>query len=253
MALEVLAALTEADSIATGPAVWTPGRAAVHAALVEACRANPLARPTAVDAPTVHASRPHGRPDVVVDLCDLGDGNRHEVTLVVPGGGRSLEVAAQVFAFHGLEVVDAKVDLRRRGGMRATMVVSTGFGEPADPRLLAQDLRRAVDGGLPAAMRNALGRLSAGPDDRTRVSVLVNPRTDAQGVVLEVRARDHPGLLATIVSAILGTGARIDWARVRTRGSAVEDVFALSGPGAVLSTAAVVEAALHRRGPAGGA
>lgn len=251
VALEVLAALTEADSIATGPTVWTLGRAASHAALVEACRAAPLPRPAAFEAPTVDASRPHGPPDVVVDLRPLGTGSRHEVTLVVPGGGRSLEVAALVLAFHRLEVVDAKVDLRRRGGMRATMTVSTGYGEPVDPRLLAQDLRRAVDGGLPAAMRRAPARASAGRDDRTRVSVLVNPRTDAQGVILEVRALDHPGLLATIVSAILGVGAGIDWARVRTRGSAVEDVFALSGPGAVRATAAVVEAALYDRGAAG--
>lgn len=251
VALEVLAALTEADSIATGPAVWTPGRAAAHAALVEACRAAPSCRPAVVEAPTVDASRPHGPPDVVVELRPLGAGSRHEVTLVVPGGGRSLEVAAQVLAFHTLEVVDAKVDLRRRGGMRATMVVSTGCGEPVDPRLLAQDLRRAVDGGLPAAMRSALSRPSARPDHRSRVSVIVSPRTDAQGMILEIRARDQPGLLATIVSAILGAGAGIDWARVRTRGSAVEDMFALSGPGAVLGTAAAVEAALRDLGAGG--
>ena len=251
VALEVLATLTEADSIATGPTVWTPGRAAAHALLVEACRATPSCRLTAVEAPTVDASRPPGPPDVVVDLRPLGAGSRHEVTLVVPGGGRSLEVAAQVLAFHTLEVVDAKVDLRRRGGMRATMVVSTGYGEPVDPRLLAQDLRRAVDGGLPISMRRALSTAPVGPGAHTSVSVLVSPRTDAPGVILEVRARDHPGLLATIVAAILGAGAGIDWARVRTRGSAVEDVFALSGPGAVLGTAAVVEAALDDRGAAG--
>lgn len=249
-ALDVLAALTEADSIATGPTVWTPGRAAAHAALVRACRETPSARPAAVEAPIVEACRPHGPPDVVVGLRPLDTGSRHALTLVVPGSGPSLEVAAQVLAFHRLDVVDAKVDLRSPGGMRAALTVSTGFGIPVDPRLLAQDLRRAVDTGLPTTMKNALRRSPAHPAGVGRVSVLVGPRTDADGIILEVRARDRPGLLATIVSSILGAGATIDWARVRTRGAAVVDVFALSGPGAVPVTAAVVDSALRRDGSA---
>lgn len=244
VALDVLAALTEADSIATGPTVWTRGKAAAHAALMAACRATPSGRPEVLEAPTVDADRPHGPPDVVVDLRTQGDGTRHDVTLVVPGGGRSLEVAAQVLAFHRLEVVDARVDLRPPGGMRAMMTVSTAFGAPADPRLLAKDLRRAIDSGLPSTMRYALGRAPAHEPPDTPVSVIVSPRTDGDGVILEVRARDRAGLLATIVTSLLGAGARIDWVLVRTRGSAVEDAFALSGPGAVLGTAALVEAAL---------
>jgi len=51
------------------------------------------------------------------------------------------------------------------------------------------------------------------------------------------------------VAAIIEAGARIDWVVVRTRGAAVEDVFAISGPGAVLSTAGQVEALLPRRDP----
>lgn len=243
-AMDVLATLTEADSIATGPTVWTPGKAAAHAALVGACRATPSGRPREFEAPTVDASRPYGPPDVVVDLRTPGAGTRHEITLVVPGGGRSLEVAARVLAFHRLEVVDGRIDLRPPGGMRATMTVSTGFGSPVDPRLLAKDLRRAIDSGLPGTMRNALGRATDTRRPTSPVSVIVSPRTDSAGVILEVRARDRAGLLATIVSSVLGAGARIDWVLVRTRGSAVEDVFALSGPGAALRTASVVEAAL---------
>ncbi|MGN0101663.1 MAG: [protein-PII] uridylyltransferase [Dietzia sp.] len=252
VALDVLAALTEADSLATGPTVWTAGREGVHAALVAACRQLVGPSRAAVRAPTVRASRRHGPPDVVVELSAAGTGTTHEVTLVAPGAGRSLAVAAEVLAAHRLEIVDAEIDLRPPGGMRARMTVSTRFGDPVDARVLRQDLRRAIDAGLPASLRSALARgesLPIGPP-RARSSVLVGHRSDADGVLMEVRAEDRPGLFARIVSAILQTGARIDWVVVRTRGAAVEDVFALSGPGAVLSTAGQVESLLPGAEPA---
>lgn len=250
-ALDVLAALTEADSIATGPGVWTQGRAGALATLVTTCRARAGSRPPVETAPTVDAARPHGPPDVVVDLRPAPTGTTHEVTLVVPGGGRSLAVTAEVLAAHGLEVVDAEVDLRPPGGMRARMTVSTRFGDPVDPRVLRQDLRRSVDGGLPAPLRAALDRGAATPlaPPRARPSVLVTRRPDTDGIVLEVRAEDRPGQFARIVSAILLTGARIDWVVVRTRGVAVEGVFALSGPRATPDVAAEVEALLPRADP----
>ena len=251
-ALDVLAVLTEVDSIATGPTVWTPGRARAHEALVDVCRRRFESVPGPVEAPKVDASRPHGPPDVVVDLRPAGTGSNHEITLVVPGAGRSLAVTAEVLAAHRLEIVDADVDLRPPGGMRARMTVATRFGDPADPRLLRQDLRRAIDSGLPAPLRAALERSLAHPvgPAQARSSVLVTRRTDADGILLEVRSEDRPGLFARIVAAIVNTGAKIDWVVVRTRGAAVEDVFALSGPGAVLGTAAEVESLLPRPDPA---
>ncbi|MBB1008337.1 hypothetical protein G6010_01715, partial [Dietzia sp. SLG510A3-3B2-2] len=167
------------------------------------------------------------------------------------GGGRSLAVTAEVLAAHRLEIVDAEIDLRPPGGMRARMTVSTRFGDPVDGRVLRQDLRRSIDSGLPGPLRAALSRgaaLAIGPP-QARSSVLISHRTDADGVLMEVRSEDRPGLFARVVAAIIEAGARIDWVVVRTRGAAVEDVFALSGPGAVLSTAGQVEALLPRRDP----
>lgn len=251
VALDVLAALNEADSLATGPTVWTTGRAGAHEALVAACRAALGHRTAVVQAPTVNASRRHGPPDVVVELRAATAGTTHEVTLVVPGGGRSLAVTAEVLAAHRLEIVDAEIDLRPPGGMRARMTISTRFGDPVDARLLRQDLRRSIDSGLPAPLRAALARGEALPigSPQAESSVLISVRTDADGVLMEVRSEDRAGLFARVVSAIVEAGARIDWVVVRTRGAAVEDVFALSGPGAVPSTAGEVESLLPRRDP----
>lgn len=158
VALEVLGALTEADSRATGPTVWTRSRERAVAELVAVCRTRAAGPSAGVEAPSVEASRPHGAPDVVVVLRPSPTGGLHHLTLVVPGGARSLAVTAQVLAAHGLGIVEADVDLRPPGGVRATMTVTTGFGDPVDHRVLRQDLRRAVDGGLPAPLRVALDR-----------------------------------------------------------------------------------------------
>lgn len=250
VALDVLVALTQADAIATGPRVWSRGRAAALAALAEACRDELGAPGPASVAPDVDAAPPSGPADVRVDLGPHGP-DTHEVIIVVPGDGRALLVTAETLAAHRLEIVDAEVDLRR-GGLRARMTVSTRFGAPVDPKVLRKDLRRAVDHGLPASLRSALERgqqPQLGPA-RARSSVAVSNRDDAQGVMLEVRAEDRPGLFARIVAAVLTAGARIDWVVVRTRGLAVEDVFALSGPGAVLATARQIEPLLPGSGPA---
>ncbi|MFL0578495.1 [protein-PII] uridylyltransferase [Dietzia sp. 179-F 9C3 NHS] len=250
-ALDVLAALTRADSLATGPGVWTPGRAQAHAALVMSCRAR-TAAPEEPVAPTVDAARPPGAPDVVVTPGATVVGGTHELTLVVPGGGRALAVTAEVLAAHGLEVVDAEVDLRPPGGVRARVLVSTRFGDPVDPRILRQDLRRAIDGGLPGPLRTALDRRMAAAPGYAQAppSVLVSPRSDADGLLFEVRTEDRPGLLGAVVAAVTAAGARVDWVVVRTRGAAVEDVFALSGPGATLGLARLVEALLPAGEPA---
>ena len=249
--LDVLAALTQADSIATGPGVWTRGKAQAVAALVGACREvfeTPM--PTGV-APVVRASEPSGRPDVVVELRPYG-AETHELVLVVPGGCEVLAVTADVLAAHRLDIIDADIDLWSPGALRARLTVSTRFGAPVDPRVLRKDLRRAADSGLPHALRIASERVPEpriGPP-RAASSVVVSTRDDADGVLLEVRAEDRPGLFSRIVAAVLAAGARIDWVVVRTRGLAVEDVFALSGPGAVLATAREIESLLPRDDPA---
>lgn len=252
VALDVLGALTEADSIATGPAAWTAGRAGVHAALMSTCRARAGTPPVAVQVPTSPVAGRHGPPDVVVRLRPAGSGTTHEITITAPGAAKSLTVTAEVLAAHRLEIMSAEIDLRPPGGLRARMTVSTCFGDPVDARVLRQDLGRALDSGLPGSLRAALARVEATPRvaPRARPTVVTRPRDDARGVLMEVRADDRPGLFARIVHSILRADAGIDWVVVRTRGAAVEDLFALSGPGAVGSTAGRVESLLPGYDPA---
>jgi [protein-PII] uridylyltransferase len=49
-------------------------------------------------------------------------------------------------------------------------------------------------------------------------------------LIIEIRANDRPGLLALLTGALERSGVDIDWAKVSTRGSMVDDVFCIALP-----------------------
>ena len=49
-------------------------------------------------------------------------------------------------------------------------------------------------------------------------------------LIIEIRANDRPGLLALLTGALERAGVNIDWAKVTTRGSMVDDVFCIVLP-----------------------
>ena len=49
-------------------------------------------------------------------------------------------------------------------------------------------------------------------------------------LIIEIRANDRPGLLALLTGALERAGVDIDWAKVSTRGSMVDDVFCIALP-----------------------
>ena len=54
--------------------------------------------------------------------------------------------------------------------------------------------------------------------------------TDHAALIVEIRANDRPGLLALLTGALERAGVDIDWAKVNTRGSMVDDVFCIALP-----------------------
>jgi [protein-PII] uridylyltransferase len=56
-------------------------------------------------------------------------------------------------------------------------------------------------------------------------SVAVLPGASASATVLEVKARDAPGLLYRVASALAGTGVSVRSARISTLGAEAVDVF----------------------------
>ncbi|WP_028924855.1 [protein-PII] uridylyltransferase [Pseudonocardia acaciae] len=243
--LELLGALAEADSLATGPGVWSPWKRALIAELVDRCHA------VMTGAPPPHPRRPPGpapepldpplrelavsaagtgRPQVAVRAGETGA--PATVLVALPDRPGTLSSAAGVLALHSLEVHAAAVRSHELTAADA-FTVSPRFGRMPDPAVLREDLARVLDGGLDLA--EALARKER-DYRRPEVDEPVRPRVlwfddEATGaVVLELRGTDRIGLLYRVAAALERCRADIRWAKVETLGSSVVDSFCLVGP-----------------------
>ncbi|MBT1192642.1 [protein-PII] uridylyltransferase [Rhodococcoides kroppenstedtii] len=252
--LELLHALAEADSIATGPGVWGEWKASLIGDLVHRCRlvvaGETLPEPDPVD-PALLARADEG---VVVDLTPTDAPHTFDVTVVAPDRRGLLSNAAGVLALASLRVLSASVT-SARGHAVNRFVVSPAFGGPPEPGLLRQELIRSLDGDLPLLERLEAKEAEArsastpgllpDPADSTRavgglpLHAQAPPRIlwfdgeePAQAVV-EVRAEDRPGLLCRLAAVFETHGTDVLWAKVATRGTSVIDAFGidLSGGG----------------------
>ncbi|MGH3768873.1 MAG: [protein-PII] uridylyltransferase [Pseudonocardiaceae bacterium] len=155
--LELLVALAEADSLATGPGVWTEWRATLISDLAEHCRAVLAGRPLPAPEPLTEEHR------ALVAQCvtsgslyvaaDTTAGRRPTtvVMIVTPGSPGVLALAAGVLALHSLQVHSADVrvvELPEGSAAVESFTVSPRFGRLPDVALLRQDLGRALDGSL---------------------------------------------------------------------------------------------------------
>ncbi len=251
--LELLVALAEADSLATGPGVWTEWRAALISDLADRCRAVLSGRPPPTPAPLTEEHRAlvqrcveNGSLHVAADSV----AGRQETTIVMivtPGRPGVLALAAGVLALHSLQVHSADlriVELPEGSAAVESFIVSPRFGRFPDVALLRQDLARALDGSLALAEALAVkerdyGETSgsatgapavAAPEAGTKVLWFDDEASGA--VVLELRTTDRIGLLHRVAAALEGNAVVVRWARIATLGNSVVDSFCLTASGA---------------------
>jgi [protein-PII] uridylyltransferase len=235
--LELLHALAEADSLATGPGVWSDWKAALIGDLVARCRrrmaGEPHEGPAALDeahrtlAESVAAS---GKPDVVIDA----GGTVATITLIAPDRPGLLSRAAGVLALHSLHV-HAAVLGNHAGAAVDVFSVSPKFGSLPDPALLREHFSRAVAGTLPLADKLAAKERDYGglPYDAPEPKILWfdHEAGGADAVVLELRAADRIGLLHRIADALERCGTDVLWARASQLGGTAIASFSLAGAG----------------------
>src|SRR3954470_5458038 len=217
--LDLLHALSRADSHATGPAAWSDWKGRLMAELVQ----------------RVHAALDNGElPEPPLPDPELLEGNLPAVHLdgdrvAVAAADRRglLGPGAARLARHRLDVVGANTSTAD-GRAIVEFLTQPRFGSPYDPVALAADLRRVAAGDVSVTQRVRARAMSArGGTASPRVVWHRDAATDA--AVLELRAADSAGLLYRVATALDEAGAEVRAARISTLGGDVVDAFYLVG------------------------
>lgn len=233
--LELLTALVEADSLATGPSAWGPWKAGLVADLVERTGGLLAGQPVAPPTPWVtdelrvimDTVRTHRKPALSID--------DPMVTVVAPDRSGLLAEVTGVLALHGLNVRSAVVAGEDAVAVEIFAVEPSRGRWPAAARL-TDDLAAVMDGTLAIDAQLAerahtyRNEKRASSPNLVSTQVTVDNNASATATVVEVRAEDVVGQLHRITRALVECHLDVISAKVSTFGSAVVDAFYVRGP-----------------------
>ena len=237
--LELLHALTEADSLATGPSAWGSWKEQLVAELVARTRhvldGGDITRADVGRVPDegTMATMAAGQLDVRIEEEDDGAAGTRRITVVCDDRPGAFARIAGVLWLRGLDVLAAWAYSGELGGpaMAASRfrVVAPSAGLAWDR--LVEDLRRALAGELALEARLAerartyrrRKATQAVPPGPPKVTFHDDASSDA--TVIEVRATDRVGVLHRIANALAELGLDIRHATVQTIADEVVDTF----------------------------
>lgn len=239
--LQLLAALTEADSRATGPSAWSSWKAALINELVQA--ATEVLRG---EGPATEVRASPQRFEALIALVDA-DGGLHvehepsgefDLLRIANRDRRGLfSVIAGTLALHGLDVVGADAFTNSDGTAIDEFRILRSSRRDTNWMKVEADLRSALAGELDLAARleqrmrsydRSHSRASSAAPPR--LEVLVSNDASDSTTVVEVRAPDGLAVLYRLSRALSEIGLDISSAKVATLGHEVVDVFYVRSP-----------------------
>jgi [protein-PII] uridylyltransferase len=235
LTLDLLAALVEADSQATGPSAWGSWKAGLVSDLVARTKrllageksAPPTTWVTEEHRRMMNAVRDSGNPMLTIDDPAL--------TVVAPDRPGLFAQVAGILALHGLNVRTA--DVAGEDGVAVeAFTVEPSRGRWPQASRLTDDLVAAVNGTLSLTERLAERARAYRAEKRpvapqhVATEISVDNAASASATVIEVRAEDVVGQLHRITQALFDCGLDVISAKVNTFGAAVVDAFYVRGP-----------------------
>ncbi len=227
--LDLLAALTEADSRATGPATWGSWKAALLGELRSRTHDVLAGRE-----PTVEDSEGFPSADLQERMRSADrwiETVRETITVIDRDRPGTFSAVAGVLTVAGLDVLDARAFSDDSGAALSQFTVLPPASGEIDWPQIELLLRRALDGRLALSARVARRartyhayrrRLAAVPPE---FELRVDNETSARSTILEFHAEDTIGLLFQLTRALAELRLDIRSARVQTLGPLAVDTF----------------------------
>jgi [protein-PII] uridylyltransferase len=228
--LRLLAALTESDARATGPAAWSEWKSELVDALIVR-----VARHLGTDLPGPAIAEEFPSP---AELAQLASGvqridvntDRNEVTVMTEDRPGVFSRVAGVLALRGLDVLHAVAYSSDDGRALNRFRVTDPVRDETPWDRVTADLERALDGRL--ALHARLSERAATRDASRRERVPARAATVAfdnsasvDATVIDVEAPDVTGILYRITRALAELELDIRSAKVQTLGTHVVDAF----------------------------
>jgi [protein-PII] uridylyltransferase len=226
--LDLLHALTESDSLATGPSAWSDWKSELVTLLAERTR-------HVLGGGDVQEVVWRLFPDAsVLELMATGElairTQPDRVTVVSPDRPGTFSRVAGALALHNLDVLGAEAHSDEQGMAASEFRVSSPYGE-IEWQPIVDSLERALTGRLALDSRLADRAANARPRRATSAvgpaapTVRFDDAASSNATFIEVRAPDMVGVLHRITRAIADLGLDIRHARVLTLGNEVVDAF----------------------------